>query len=178
MTKPIDQRLTELPEDIQTEFYNSGYRFLKLISNTLGSDAENDVLESLSKVLGQDWADQLIIRKLDGSLSRIPEFMTLYVDKDKYQLFYNSASSSPAIPIIKSIRRISGSGLVDAKNVYDVAYQTGHSTIQISRFMSIPEEILSNPDLMNHRDIIISNIKECHLMIESMKQYGVKVDLL
>lgn len=178
MTKSIDQRLTELPEDIQTEFYNSGYRFLKLISNTLGSDAENDVLESLSKVLGQDWTDQLIMRKLAGSLTSIPGLMTLYMDKEKYQIFCNSASSSPVIPIIRSIRKISCSGLADAKNAYDAVYQTGHSTIQISRFMSIPAEILLNPDLINHRDIILSNIEECRLIIESMKQYGIKVELL
>lgn len=172
MSKSIEEQLQELSEDSQGEFYNTSYRFLKSTTKHFGSESETLIFEALQKVLGQEWANQLIMKKLSGDIHLVPEYLSIQVNSfiwDEAQ----TASMSPKINTIKAFRKITGMGLKESKDSIELAVDTGSIKVKIPQFMYENKQMLQEMQSGNFSVELEHLINECNQLLYSMKQYGV-----
>lgn len=172
MTKSLETQLQELDEDSQIEFCNTSYRFLKSVSSHFGSDGEALVKEALRSVLGDEWINQLLIKKLSGEINLLPEFFKIHINSHVWDESVESGLS-PKLNATKAFRKITGRGLKDSKDYIELAMDKGMVKVSIIQFMWANPEDLKEMAAGGLATELGHLLDECSLLIYQMKQYGV-----
>lgn len=107
---------TRVDMDGPTLLDETSNSFLRAIKNEFGDHASKEVFAALKPILGKGWADRQVYFKLSSS----------FKDLTRIRIQHNSSGlqgiMNNKIPAIKSLRALTGCGLVEAKNAIEKSY--------------------------------------------------------
>ena len=126
--------------------------FLRAIKRHYTRDTAVDVMDVLAPILGKDWKGRVIFHMLNDS----------YLAVSSFRITVDNSQNYKKINSIKLIRRLTGQGLVEAKNIVE-ASEKNWMIVNLSK----PKETLSS-----------DWEREIHDAVQELRESGMKVELV